>query len=50
MKIYITKINQIKYKYLLEWVNDGVGYSDRFETLKQLNEYVANWDAEKIFR
>ena len=49
MKVYISKINQIKYKYLLEWIFEGVGYADRFETLKDLNEYIANWDAEIIF-
>ena len=49
MKVYISKIQHIKYKYLLSWANDGVGFTDRFETLKELNEYIANWDAEKIF-
>lgn len=49
MKVYITKINHFKYKYLMEWTWEGNGYSDRFTSLKELNEYISGWDAEKVF-
>ena len=49
MKVYISKIHHTKYKYMLAWICDGYHFTDRFTSLKELNEYIANWDAEKIF-
>lgn len=52
MTVYITKRNHGIYNYLLNWRNpeNGVMFGEWFETMKELKEYVSNWNAtiEKI--
>ena len=51
MKVYITKKNHYKFKYLANWKNPETGavMGDWFISLKELKEYTAGWNAEYIF-
>lgn len=48
MIVYATKRTSIFKPYLAEWGHDGYAYSQRFETLKDLNEYISGWDAHVV--
>lgn len=44
-EIIIRRINHIKYSYLVEWIlPNGMGYSDRFHTKKEIKEYFSTWE------
>lgn len=52
MTVYVTKKHHGIYNYLLNWKNPETGLmlGEWFETMKELKEYIANWNAtiEKI--
>ena len=47
MKVYITKQVHHNYRYLLNWQNPDTGalMGDWFHTMKELLEYIQNWNA-----
>lgn len=50
MKVYVTKRQHGKYNYLLNWRNPETGgmIGVWFATMKEINEYISEWDATVI--
>ena len=50
MNVYVTKKHHGKYNYLLNWRSPetGVMFGDWFVNMKDLKEYVSNWNVNIV--
>lgn len=48
MKVFITRKQNGKKRYLIQWIAEGNGHYNWFNTLKEIYEYTKDWNAEYI--